>query len=71
MGAVVHEVRATEDESFRHEAGRLVQLVNERRARLVYLCAPNNPTGLSWPITEIAAVIRDPAFQCITHRPTR
>ena len=25
---------------------------------LVYLCAPNNPTGLAWPIPEIAAVVR-------------
>lgn len=58
VGAVVHEIRATEAESFRHEPGRLVQTVNERHARLVYLCAPNNPTGLGWPITEIAAVIR-------------
>jgi histidinol-phosphate/aromatic aminotransferase/cobyric acid decarboxylase-like protein len=58
VGAVVHEVRATEEESFRHEPGRLVQIVNERRARLVYLCAPNNPTGLAWPIAEISSVIR-------------
>jgi histidinol-phosphate aminotransferase len=58
VDAVVHEVRATENESFRHKPGRLVQTVNERRARLVYLCAPNNPTGLAWPIAEIAAVIR-------------
>jgi histidinol-phosphate aminotransferase len=58
VGAVVHAVRATEDESFRHEPGRLVQIVNERRARLVYVCAPNNPTGLAWPIVEIAAVNR-------------
>lgn len=58
VGAVVHEVRATEKDSFRHEPGRLVETVNERRARLVYLCAPNNPTGLAWPIVEIAAVVR-------------
>lgn len=57
-GAVVHEVRATEDEAFRHQPGRLVQTVNDRRARLVYLCAPNNPTGLCWPMGEYAAVIR-------------
>lgn len=58
VGAVVHEVRATEDESFQHEPGRLVQTVKERQARLVYLCAPNNPTGSAWPIGEIAAMVR-------------
>lgn len=58
VGAIVHDVRATEDESFRHEPGRLVELVKERRARLVYLCAPNNPTGRAWPIFELAAVVR-------------
>lgn len=58
VGAVVHEVRATEDTSFRHQPARLVQTVQERQARLVYLCAPNNPTGSAWPIAEIAAVVR-------------
>jgi histidinol-phosphate aminotransferase len=58
LGAVVHEIRTTEAESFRVEPGLLVKVVNERRARLVYLCAPNNPTGLAWPTAEYAEVIR-------------
>jgi histidinol-phosphate/aromatic aminotransferase/cobyric acid decarboxylase-like protein len=58
VGAVVHEVRAHEGESFRQGPASLVQTVNQRRARLVYLCAPNNPTGLAWPIGEISSVIR-------------
>jgi histidinol-phosphate aminotransferase len=58
VGAMVHEVRATEDASFRHEPGRLVDAVKETRARLVYLCAPNNPTGVAWPIGEIASLVR-------------
>ena len=35
-----------------------MQTVIERHARLVYLCAPNNPTGLAWPVSEISAVVR-------------
>jgi histidinol-phosphate/aromatic aminotransferase/cobyric acid decarboxylase-like protein len=57
-GAVVHEVRSTEYESFLHDPARLVDTVLNHQARLVYLCAPNNPTGLAWPISEIASVVR-------------
>ena len=57
VGAIVHEVRATDEDGFRQNPARLVQSVTERRARLVYLCAPNNPTGLAWPILEIASLI--------------
>jgi len=58
VGAVVHEVRAAAAESFRHDPERLIRAVNERRARLVYLCAPNNPTGVACPIQEVAEIIR-------------
>jgi histidinol-phosphate/aromatic aminotransferase/cobyric acid decarboxylase-like protein len=57
VGAIVHAVRAAEDQGFRHDPRRLVEAVRARRARLVYLCAPNNPTGLAWPIAALAEVI--------------
>jgi len=56
--AVVSDVTATSAEGFHHDPGRLIQAVRERAARLVYLCAPNNPTGVAWPVEEIAAVVR-------------
>jgi len=56
-GAIVHELRATAEARFRHDPGRLAEAVARVDARLVYVCAPNNPTGLAWPAAELAEVI--------------
>lgn len=56
-GAVTHELTAQASDSFRHDPAGLIHAVNERGARLVYLCTPNNPTGVAWPIAEVAAVV--------------
>jgi histidinol-phosphate aminotransferase len=59
VGAIVHEVRASAETSFRHDPDPLARAIRARRARLVYLCAPNNPTGLAWPVAELAALVGD------------
>jgi histidinol-phosphate aminotransferase len=58
-GARVHEVRASAEASFRHDPEPLARAIGAHRARLVYLCAPNNPTGLAWPASELAALVSD------------
>lgn len=78
VGAVIHEVRAREDAGFRHDPDLLARTVLERRASLVYLCAPNNPTGLAWPAAEIGALVErcpdalfvvDQSFLSLSDRP--
>jgi histidinol-phosphate/aromatic aminotransferase/cobyric acid decarboxylase-like protein len=55
--AIVHELRATAETRFQHAPGRLTEAVASLGARLVYVCTPNNPTGLPWPAAELADVI--------------
>ncbi|MDB4983003.1 MAG: putative Histidinol-phosphate transaminase [Myxococcales bacterium] len=59
VGAIVHEVRATAEAAFRHDPEQLAREIHARRARLVYLCAPNNPTGRAWPLPELSALVGD------------
>jgi len=56
-GAIVHELRATAETRFQHAPGQLIEGVTRFDAHLVYVCAPNNPTGLAWPAAELADVI--------------
>jgi histidinol-phosphate/aromatic aminotransferase/cobyric acid decarboxylase-like protein len=55
-GARVVELRLDWADGFRLDLGRLRTLLRTVRPRAVYLCAPNNPTGVAVPAVEIAAV---------------
>jgi len=56
-GATVHEVRAMAETGFQPDPARLIEAVPRLDARLVYVCTPNNPTGLAWPAAALADVI--------------
>jgi histidinol-phosphate/aromatic aminotransferase/cobyric acid decarboxylase-like protein len=55
-GARVVERRSTAVDGFFVDLAKLRVLIRSVRPRVVYLCAPNNPTGAAVPATEIAAI---------------
>ena len=55
-GARVVELRSDAVDGFNVDLGRLRRFLRTVRPRAIYLCAPNNPTGVAIPAAEIAAV---------------
>jgi histidinol-phosphate/aromatic aminotransferase/cobyric acid decarboxylase-like protein len=55
-GAEVHAFRTSEHTGFRVELEAVLEAALRCRARVIYLCAPNTPTGVALPAPEIAAV---------------
>ena len=45
-GAQIHRLHATESQSFRWSMEAVMDTINEVRPELVFLCNPNNPTGV-------------------------
>jgi histidinol-phosphate aminotransferase len=58
-GACVVELRSDGADGFRVDLGRLSSLLRAVNPRAVYLCAPNNPTGVAVPAARIAALAAD------------
>jgi len=58
-GACVVELRSDATDGFRVDLGRLKSLLRTVNPRAVYLCAPNNPTGVAVPAARIAALAAD------------
>ncbi|ABU56758.1 pyridoxal phosphate-dependent aminotransferase [Roseiflexus castenholzii] len=56
----VVEVRAPASDGFRFDEQALIEAVQHIRPRLIWLCAPNNPTGTSLP----PSIIGDLASAC-------
>ncbi len=57
-GASVCEVRASAGAGFVLNPGELDRAVNQTRARMVFICTPNNPTGVVTPgaaLSDLAA----------------
>ena len=48
---------APKDETLRPDVEGLIAAANEKHAKLVYLCTPNNPTGYQWPQEDVRQVI--------------
>jgi histidinol-phosphate aminotransferase len=57
-GGVVHEWRARAEDDFAVDVDAVVAAAVEARARLLFLCNPNNPTGVLLPFEEIEALAR-------------
>lgn len=56
-GAAVDAWWARPDRGFAVEPAALDRAVTERRPDLVYVCVPNNPTGASLPMAEVARLV--------------
>ncbi len=54
--AVVFVARAGAEIGFEHDPDALAVAIRERRPRLVWLCAPNNPTGTTLDLKQLAAL---------------
>lgn len=54
-GARVSEWRAGPEGDFAVDVGALGRLTRECSATVLYLCAPNTPTGVAVPVSEVAA----------------
>jgi histidinol-phosphate/aromatic aminotransferase/cobyric acid decarboxylase-like protein len=59
VGARAVEWRAPEETGFAISLEDVARVVVRDRAKLVYLCAPGNPTGVPVPIDDVAAFARD------------
>jgi histidinol-phosphate/aromatic aminotransferase/cobyric acid decarboxylase-like protein len=58
VGAEVCEWRAGPEQAFHVELGAVGERARALRARAVYLCSPNTPTGLAVPAEQIAEFAR-------------
>lgn len=55
-GGVIHEHRATPEDQFTVDFVAIEALARDRRARIVFICNPNNPTGVLASIADIEAL---------------
>lgn len=55
-GGRVHEWRATPSDEFAIDLQAVERLVREHGAAVLYLCAPNTPTGISIPADAVAGL---------------
>lgn len=55
MGATVRYYWAREEEGFIPQPARIAELLTEAHPRLVFVCNPNNPTGIVYDLAAIAA----------------
>jgi threonine-phosphate decarboxylase len=62
-GAAVISWRTCAANDFRIDCAALGDLVRQTQPRLVWLCAPNNPTGVALPATDLQTL----AAQCAAH----
>jgi histidinol-phosphate aminotransferase len=56
-GAQVVSWRAREDECFQIDGTAITRAIHHHRPRLVWLCAPNNPTGVRLSELDIASIV--------------
>lgn len=56
-GATVIEYKATAANAFAPDLGEIVKLIAENQPRLVFVCNPNNPTGVQWTETQIEQLL--------------
>lgn len=76
-GGRVHEWRATSSDAFAIDLQAVERLVRENEAAVLYLCAPNTPTGISIPADDVArlaegnpavAIVLDQSFLSLSER---
>ena len=58
-GAEVTEITAVAEQGFRLEVTIIAQAVGAQRPAVVFICNPNNPTGVLIPPMEIATLSID------------
>ncbi len=56
LGATVHEVALDPDRDFALPVDGLIAQAAEYRAKLVVVCAPNNPTGTVYSLTDLRRI---------------
>jgi histidinol-phosphate/aromatic aminotransferase/cobyric acid decarboxylase-like protein len=59
VGARAVDWRASEERAFALPLEEIARVIVRERAKLVYLCAPGNPTGVPLPIDDVASFARD------------
>ena len=57
-GAAVHGVTAAEASAFRWDLDTALKAIRAQRPRLVFLCNPNNPTGVYLDQTTVCSIAR-------------
>lgn len=76
-GGEVHEWRADAARAFAIDLGAVALAARSADARLIYLCAPNNPTGVHVPVADVSdlafalpgvTVVLDQAFLGLSAR---
>lgn len=50
-------VQVPDQEDYRVDTKRIIEVANETNAKLIFLCVPNNPTGYTIPTEELLEVI--------------
>ena len=56
-GAEIIDLIASEKDGFQPDVGLILQIVARHRPRMVFLCNPNNPTGVYLSREEIGAIL--------------
>jgi len=76
-GGRVHEWRAKSSDAFAIDLQAVEELVHKHEAAVLYLCAPNTPTGISVPANDVAglaeanpnvAIVLDQSFLSLSER---
>ncbi|MBI2865173.1 MAG: histidinol-phosphate aminotransferase family protein [Chloroflexi bacterium] len=57
IGAEVVRLRAKEEDGFQPDVSRILLTISQRRPRMVFLCNPNNPTGVYLSRDEVEAIL--------------
>ena len=50
-------IRAARDDDFLIDVGRALQIVEQERPEIVFVCSPNNPTGACEPLETVRALV--------------
>lgn len=59
VGSRAVEWRAREETGFAISLEEIARVVVRERAKVIYLCAPGNPTGVPVPVDDVASFARD------------
>ena len=56
IGAEITEWRATEENGFQIDVNSVANSIKESKAKVIYICVPNSPTGAAIPAEEVKTI---------------
>ena len=59
LGATAHEILLDPEQDFALPVDELLRTAAEHEAKLIVVCAPNNPTGTLYPSEQLEQVVRE------------